>query len=479
MIDPASFSQQLVAVTRSGLDKNNAAQSSRVNEKVRAFKALDKKVDTLSDALKDLTKNSDLRATDTKLSVEGIVKASTSDGAVVGDYSIEVSHLAQASRIGVSFSDDKWQVPHAGKLTFTVGNNTPPTAMELDLSDPSVLSDNANLVDLRNAINSAEDNPGVQASIIRTGSDVKLVLSSTETGTEHALTMNYAADNPTPPATASADERILEDAFNGQVELSAAKNAELKFNGIDITSQSNEIKNITDNLTLELTKTTKPDEPLTLTVGRDDDAITKSLESLVSAYNGLVGRVKTSTVSKVETGETKVKTRPALSGDSTASSMMRQLRSVFTHLPEGSYLGQVGLKFDKNGEISLDKKALAKSLDNDPDVLNHMLMGNKDLGELVDTSPAGIKNRKLAEDGIVDRLSAMLKPYSKSDGLFDKRVSSLNSELDRLTDKTAQLDLQMESLYKRYLKQFTAMQQLESQMQQTSGLFGVGATQQF
>jgi len=442
-IDPASFSSQLVAATRAGLDKHNNTQKATVNNKIRAFKALDGKVGDLSTALKDLSKSSDLRATDTKLSSEGIIKASTTDGAIVGNYSIEVSQLAKASRIGLTFKDENVKIPNEGELIFTVGSGKPWT---LTLSDINVLPADANLMDLRNAINNAEDNPGVQAAIIRTGTDVKLVLSSTKTGTDHKLTIGTGTDS-----TGKSISGTLKTGIDSKTTLSNAKNAELTFNGIAVTSQSNKLENITDNLTLELTKT-NVGEPLTLTVGRDDDAIIKSLESLVSAYNGLVGRVKTATISKVDSGDSKKITRAALSGDSTASSMMRQLRAVFSNLPDGSYLSQVGLKFDKNGEISLDKEALAKSLDKDPDMLNSMLLG---------------------KDGIVDRLSTTLKPYSKSNGLFDNRVSSLNSEIGRLQDKTAQLNVQMESLYQRYLKQFTAMQQLQSQMQQTSGLFGM------
>jgi len=448
-IDPASFSSQLVAATRAGLDKHSNTQKATVNNKIRAFKALDGKVGDLSTALKDLSKNSDLRATNTKLSSEGIIKASTTDGAIVGNYSIEVNQLAKAERVGLTFADENWQPPREGTLTIKLGPKPDPKGSGKSIAlDLSSLPANANLMDLRNAINSAADNPGVQASIIRTGTDIKLVLSSEETGIDHQLDINLSGGT-------SVAYTELDTALTNQTQLSKAQNAKLTFNGIAITSQSNKIENITDNLTLELTKT-NVGEPLTLTVGRDDDAITKSLESLVSAYNSLVGRVKTATVSKVESGDTKKITRAALSGDSTASSMMRQLRAVFSNLPDGGYLSQVGLKFDKNGEISLDKTALAKSLDKDPDILNNMLLG---------------------KDSIVDRLSTTLEPYSKSRGLFDNRVSSLNSEIDRLQDKTAQLDVQMESLYQRYLKQFTAMQQLQSQMQQTSGLFGM--SQQF
>ena len=119
MIDPAGFSSQLVAATRAGLDSNIAAQSSKASAKIREFTLLDKNVASLSTTLDDLLKNNDLRATETSLSKDDIIKASTSDGAAVGDYSVEVSQLAKPDRWGMTFSDEKWVAPKDGTLKLS------------------------------------------------------------------------------------------------------------------------------------------------------------------------------------------------------------------------------------------------------------------------------------------------------------------------------------------------------------------------
>jgi len=430
MIDPASFSSQLVAATRAGLDSNIIAQTTKINSKLKAFSALDKHVATLSTTLKDLLANNDLRATETKLSKDGIIKASTSEGAAVGDYSVEVSQLAKPDRWEMNFTDENWQAPKDGALKLDLGSES----MSLDLS---TLPNDANLLDLRNAINSASDNPGIQASIIRTGSNVRLVLSAEKTGAENTISMGLSGGS-------SSEYAELDSAIAASTQLSVAQDAKLKFNGVDIVSTTNKIKDITDNVSLELIST-NVGEPMQLTIGRDDDAITESLQKFVDAYNALQGRVKTSTVSG-----SKSTSRPALSGDSSAVNMMQGLRNVFSNLPNGNFLSQAGLKFEKNGDFSIDKKALQESLDKDPEILNKLLLG---------------------DTGIVANLSKALEPYSEKIGIFDSRIKSLNAETKRLEDKTAQIDIQMDNLYKRYLNQFTALNSMQAQMEQTVSLF--------
>ena len=433
MIDPAGFSSQLVAATRAGLDSNIAAQSSKASAKIREFTLLDKNVASLSTTLDDLLKNNDLRATETSLSKDDIIKASTSDGAAVGDYSVEVSQLAKPDRWGMTFSDEKWVAPKDGTLKLDLGSES----MSLDLS---TLPADANLVDLRNAINSASDNPGIQASIIRSGSSVTLVFSAEKTGAANKIDMSLSGGS-------SAAYSELNAAMTVKTQLSVAQDAKLKFNGIDITSATNKIENITDNLTLDLL-TTNVGSPLTLTVGRDDSAIMGTLEKLVESYNMLKGRVNLATVSGA--GSDSITSRPALSGDSSVTGMMQKLRSIFSTLPEGYSLSQVGLKFDRNGDLSIDKEALETSLDQDPDILNRLLLG---------------------DTGIVSNMSKALEPYSEKTGIFDNRIKSLNAETKRLEDKTAQIDLQMDNLYKRYLNQFTALNSMQAQMEQTVLLF--------
>ncbi|WDE05187.1 flagellar filament capping protein FliD [Thalassomonas viridans] len=432
MIDAASFASQLVSAERAGLDRQYQTQQTLAQNKITAYQSLDTKVGALDSILTTLADSKNLNATTTSMSQDGFFTASTSNGATAASYTVEVSKLAQAHRVGLDFASETWTAPTTGNLNIDLGG----TSMDLDLS---TLPAGATLVDLRDAINSAADNPGVQASIIRTGSNVKLVLNSEQTGAANTINMTLSGGSGT-------EYTELDTAIGASTQLTAAQDAEFKFSGIDIVSSTNKIEDVVDNLTLELTQT-NAGNPVTLTVNRDDDSISDNLQSLVDAYNGIIDEIKGTTLSEDAS-------YVALSGDATARTLSTQLRNAFFDLPSGTYLSDLGLEFDRYGKLTLDKDKLSDSLDADPNLLDTML---------------------LASDGLVTQLAAKVEPYSKSSGIFDDKVSTLNDEIERINDKTEQLNLRMENTYQRYLLQFTRMNELESQMQQTSSLFNVSS----
>ena len=428
MIDAASFASQLVSAERAGLDNQYQYQQTLAQNKITAYQSLDSKVSAFDSILTTLADSNNLNATTTSLSQDGFFTASTSDGATAASYTVEVSKLAQAHRVGLDFASETWVAPTSGNLNIDLGG----TSMDLDLS---TLPAGATLVELRDAINSAADNPGVQASIIRTGSNVKLVLNSEQTGAANTISMTLSGGSGT-------EYTELDTAITGSSQLTAAQDAEFKFSGIDIVSSTNKIEDVVDNLTLELTQT-NAGNPVTLTVNRDDASISDNLQSMVNAYNDIIDEIKGTTLSDDDS-------YVALSGDATARTLSTQLRNAFFDLPSGTYLSDLGLEFDRYGKLSLNTSDLSDALDADPNLLDTML---------------------LASDGLVTQLAAKIEPYSKSSGIFDDKVSTLNDEIERINDKTEQLNLRMENTYQRYLLQFTRMNELESQMQQTSSLF--------
>ncbi|WP_281560402.1 flagellar filament capping protein FliD [Thalassomonas sp. RHCl1] len=433
MIDAASFASQLVSAERAGLDNQYQYQQALAQNKITAYQALDTKVSAFDSVLTALADSDNLNATTTSLSQEGYFTASTSDGATAASYTVEVSKLAQAHRVGLDFASETWVAPTAGNLNIDLAG----TSMNLDLS---TLPAGATLVELRDAINSAADNPGVQASIIRTGTNVKLVVNSEETGAANTISMTLSGGSGT-------EYTELQTAISTSTELTAAQDAEFKFSGIDIVSSTNKVTDVVDNLTLELTQT-NAGNPVTLTVNRDDDSISSNMQSLVDAYNDIMDEIKGNTLSEDDS-------YVALAGDATARTLSSQLRNAFFDLPSGTYLSDLGLEFDRYGKLSLNTSDLSDALDADPTLLDTML---------------------LASDGLVTQLAAKVEPYSKSSGIFDDKVSTLNGEIDRINDKTEQLNLRMENTYQRYLMQFTQMNQLESQMQATTSLFSFGTT---
>ncbi|MCV5333747.1 flagellar filament capping protein FliD, partial [Escherichia coli] len=57
-------------------------------------------------------------------------------------------------------------------------------------------------------------------------------------------------------------------------------------------------------------------------------------------------------------------------------------------------------------------------------------------------------------------------------GAFKSRKEALQANLDRLSDKQTTLERKYDMSYKRYLKQFTQMNTLMTQMNQTMSMFG-------
>lgn len=428
MIDPATFASQLVSAERRGLDYQFKLQNQLAQDKIKAYKAINTKASALTEALTALSDGSKLSATQATFSQDDFVKVTSSTGAADGEYTIEVNQLAQSHRVGLTFTDENWQAPSSGFLDLTLSGKS----MSLDLSS---LPAGATLKELRDAINNAADNPGISAIILQTGNDVKLVLTSDKSGAANTIAINLSGG-------AGGAYNALNTALVGKNELTSAQDALFKFSGVDITSASNNIENIIGNLNIELTKVNSGNAT-TLTIGRDDDVINTGMKSLVDGYNALVEQTKSAT-------QTKDGNRAALSGDSTARNLNNLLRGVFSNLPSGVYLNDLGLSFDRSGKLSFDESGLKSALQADPAMLDTVLLGT---------------------GGLLKNLTNVIEPFNKSKGFFADRIETLNSKIERIGDKTEQLNMRMENTYQRYLAQFTQMNQLQAQMEQTLTLF--------
>ena len=103
----------------------------------------------------------------------------TADSAAsAGQYTVEVTELAQAQSLSSAiYTDKNATTMGTGILSFKVGTET--TNITIDAT-------NNTLEGIANAV-SAEDDFGVNASVIDTGSGFVLVFSAKETGTDNAM----------------------------------------------------------------------------------------------------------------------------------------------------------------------------------------------------------------------------------------------------------------------------------------------------
>ncbi|WP_421210653.1 lateral flagellar capping protein LafB [Aeromonas enteropelogenes] len=425
-IDPASTAMQLVALERQNMDKLLKKQMDSITGQRKALTALHTKLSSFQTMLKDLNKASNLQAQKGTVSQEGFMKVTSDGTASSGQYNLFVEQLAQAHQVGLSLDSESAQLPATGTLSLEVKGKK----LEIDLAS---LPAGSTVKDLVSEINDAKDNPGVKATLVRSDGKVNLVLTSTETGTENAIAINYSGD--------AGD--MLGTALAGKRDITKAQDAKLQMGGdnpLTIVSASNKVENVIDGLTLELTKAQKPGEaPLQVVVAQDKEAVTGSLKKFVDSYNELVDELAKMTSSDP-------KSPGALASDSGIRSLKSMLGNSVRDLPNGMTLGSLGIKTDRYGKLSFNETNFNKALEKDPELLGKALLG---------------------DDGLLKRMSTDLDPYVKRDGVLKSRNAGLDANEKRVNDRMAALDRKMEAAYKRYLNQFTTM----NQMLQSMGAF--------
>ncbi|EKP0304212.1 lateral flagellar capping protein LafB [Aeromonas veronii] len=423
-VDPASMAMQLVAIERQNMDKLLKKQMDSIKGQQSAISTLTTKLSTFQTMLKDLNKASNLQAQKATMSQEGLMTVTSNGKASSGQYNFFVEQLAQSHQVGLSLDSETAPLPADGIFSLTVKGKT----LDIDLA---TLPAGSTVKDLVSHINNAKDNPGVKATLVRTDGKVNMVLTSKDSGEENAITVNYSGDASSSLGTAIANKS----------EITKAQNAKLQMGGnnpLTITSASNKIENVVDGLTLQLTKAQKSgDAPLQVTVDQDKEAVTGSLKKFTDSYNELIDEL-----AKMMSSDPKAP--GALSSDSGVRSLKSVLANSVRDLPNGLSLSSLGIKTDKTGKLSFGETDFNKALEKDPELLGKALMG---------------------DDGLLKRMSNSLDPYTKRDGALKGRKSGLEASEKRVNERMEALDRRMNSAYKRYLNQFTTM----NQMMQTMG----------
>jgi flagellar hook-associated protein 2 len=110
----------------------------------------------------------------------------------------------------------------------------------------------------------------------------------------------------------------------------------------------------------------------------------------------------------------------------------------------------VGLSFDRNGALQLDKDKLALALQNNFDEVAQLFSANTNNQSTFGTAPGGV-----AGDA-VKKLDAMLR----STGLIAQQTQNASRQVDQFKVQLERLEDQMQKLLERYMRQFSAMESI-------------------
>jgi flagellar hook-associated protein 2 len=302
--------------------------------------------------------------------------------------------------------------------------------------------------EIARAINQASGNAGkVTAQVVNTGNGSQLILSSGASGEDGAITVDASGL----PAGA------LKDALSATPnELAQARDAVVwlgdQGTGVRIQQASNTVTAI-DGVTLSLTRAMSTgDAPATLTVAADEAGTADNVRSFVAAFNTLQGIINDLTKTDINAAS-----RGVFASDSSVRALRTRLNDIVRQDFGGVRLSELGISTDRQGALTFDAAKLKKTLDVKPDALDKAF-GSSSLS---------------APSGLLGSMNTYLKTWLDSgNGQIKRRQDSVQTLQRDITNRQARLDEQFAMSYERYLLQFTQLQSLMGQLNQTSGMFG-------
>lgn len=413
----------LMSVEKQPLYNLQTKQSS-VSAKLSAFGTLKSAVSAFQTAVKNVSNDalSALTATSSKSETIG-VSVTKGSGASAGNYSIEVSKLAQSDKLVSEGVATGTKFSAAGSsMAISIGGKT----TNLTLTDTT-------LAGLSSAINKA--NAGVTATILNDGTSDRLVITGNETGTANGVSI---------AATGSLAQ--FDTTGGGMTKSQTAQNAELTIDGIAVSKPSNTVTDAIKGVTLNLNQT-NVGSPVKVALAKDTTAVTSQITAFVDAYNTLATAVNKQTAFNATT-----KTGAVLNGDASARSILTSIRAELGKAVTDSTglktLSDIGISFQRDGTLKLEK----------PDKLKSAL----------ETNFTGVSSLFSGKDGVATRLTKVTEEMLGSKGLFKTRTDGLNATIESMNDSMDRMELQLAQTEKRYRAQFTSLDTMMTNMQNMS-----------
>lgn len=376
--------------------------------------------------------------------------ATAGPAAVAGTYSFYVEQLATAGQIAYGGITDT-AAAGAGSLNVVLADGTN-FNVNLNNADKN-LDGSLTAQEVASAINLAADNKStVTASTMTVNGNTTLVLTSSGTGVAKAATID--ATNVSGPLQAMlqdpATQTQLVTAQDAVVWVGAPDGDPLSPNRMQQASNTFAVVN---DVKMTFTKAQTGGVPATLTVAPDNAGTKANVQAFVDAYNQL---------NKVLDELTYVgdlandKAAGPMANDAGLKALRARMQDMMRKSVDGASLPVYGITAQRDGTLAVDANRLAKSIATNPEGLDK-IFGTGDIGD--DTTLLG-------------GLDKQMKNWTNSiDGFIGERRTANERLQDRLVDRQAALDNLFDNSYKRYLQQFTALQQVQNQMAQNTGLF--------
>ena len=389
--------------------------------KISAYGQLQSALSAFQDSADALNDSALYESLSTNVGGEAITATADAE-AQPGSYNVSVETLATRGTLasdGVATADEAITTDPQ-KLTLNFAGSP---SQEVDIAADSSLED------IRDAINANED-AGVNATIVNDGTDFRLALSSRETGA--AASIESFSFDGTAPFSADTDNT-----------LQSGTDAALNVNGIAITSSTNQVEGAIQGVTLNL----QEEGESTVKIEQDTLAVREAVTSFVDAYNDLKGTMGELTSFDAETGAA-----GELLGDSAIRTVESRMRSVLSGGVEGEFsmLSDIGISLKTDGTLEIDSDELDNAIANNQDALSAFFVGSSD------------------ETGMAGQVNTMVEQLLSANGTVTGAITGAENSIESLGERYTRMEQSIDQTISRYRTQFGQLDGIIAQMNQTS-----------
>ncbi|MEM8941232.1 MAG: flagellar filament capping protein FliD [Pseudomonadota bacterium] len=371
-LDIEGLVSQLIAAERAPAENRLLQQEASLTSELSAFGTFQGALGSLQSSLQTLGTSSTFNQRSVVSSNPNALLATVSGDAAVGSFNIEVDQLARSQSLASGSFESLTDEVGEGILTFRFGTVTatpedaePQTfdsfTVNADRSAANITIDSSNntLEGVRDAINDADI--GVAAAVVNDGTGFRLLLSSTQTGAANGIEIQVGDSGDGNSTDAAGLSRLaFNSSANNLLQTEAGRDAAFTVNGLDITSDRNSVEGVIDGVNFTLREPTE--EPLSVTVSQNEQAVRSAVEGFIASFNGFVGVANNLTAFDPSTS-----TAGPLQGDFTARSIIGQLRSAISGSAVGfdgpfDTLSELGIRTQSDGTLSLNEEIFSEAL---------------------------------------------------------------------------------------------------------------------
>lgn len=433
ILDVRTYAKELAYADVATRDNQLKNQQAELDAESKALSSLETSLNDFKTAVDDLNSETSGPVVNAVSCSNDSVTATADSTAMPGSYSFYVEQLAQAQQTSIAFSDS--QIPAQGSLTLTMGDAT----MDIDLTQSDTDGNGSiSANEMADAINHSDENPGVTATLVKTGDTTTLMLTSDETGSASAFTLSATGNS------------AMSECISAQKTVTPAQDAVIYLgndaSGTKIVNSSNTFDDLIPGASITFTEVPDDGKPVTLKISQDQATSQEKVQTFVDAYNTLVDTLDalTDTGSDGSTGG-------AFAGDAGLKSLSNQLN----HIVHGTYgdasLIDYGITLDTDGHLQIDSEQFEAGMKDNPEGLTEIFVG---------------------DDSMVTQIDDLMDTYlNSSDGIITKRQDAIADQQDQISDEMEQLQETYNTNYDRYVDEWTATMVEISQMQMSMSAF--------